>query len=224
MVTVGLCGGSGSGKGTLCRFLAEYGLPSFDCDAVYHEMISRDSEVTEELVSVFGRDIRAEGGGIDRRRLSATVFAPGREDALRTLNEVTHRHVRLACLSWLAEQREKGSLAAIVDAPLLFEAGFECFCDLTVAVVAPREQRIARIMLRDGIDRAAAERRIDAQIPDPELIRLADVVIENASDEAALHLQAKSLIQIIEEKKHEQKKDCCKGAFEPPVHEEGEYL
>ena len=200
MVTVGVCGGSGSGKGVLCRILEENGVPVFDCDAVYHELIAADSAVTRELISLFGEEIRAEQGGIDRRRLSEIVFALERADALRCLNEVTHRHVRLVALSWLQKRRDEGKEAAVVDAPLLFESGFDALCDLTVAVIAPRELRISRIMKRDRITREAAQKRVNAQISDAELCRRADTVIQNGGDEAMLRLAAEKLMNMIKEK------------------------
>ncbi len=202
MVTVGLCGGSGSGKGTLCAIFGEMGIPSFDCDAVYHGMISSDSEVTQELAEVFGSEILSPIGGVDRRRLAAIVFSPERRDALKTLNEITHRHVKSACFSWLDEMRKAGCAAVIVDAPLLFESGFDSFCDMTVALTASRETRIARITARDGIGREAAEKRIDAQIGDAELARLSDTVIENNGGKAELRLSAEALLnKILKEKK-----------------------
>ncbi len=199
MITIGLCGGSGSGKSLLCRILAEHGVPTFDCDAAYHEMISGDSAVTRELISVFGEEIRGESGGIDRPRLAGIVFSQNGNEALQRLNEITHRHVRALCLSWLAEASERGAPAAIVDAPLLFEAGFEKFCDLTVAVIAPREMRISRITERDSIDRAAAERRIAAQTADEALEKKVDLVLRNDRDEAAFRHQAQQLLQRIKE-------------------------
>ena len=199
MIIIGLCGGSGSGKSLLCRFLAEQDIPTFDCDAAYHVMISRDSAVSRELISVFGEEIRGAEGGINRSRLAEIVFSESNGAALRRLNEITHRHVKERCLAWLAETRAQGAVAAVVDAPLLFEAGFEAFCDLTVAVVAPREMRISRIMARDGIDLAAAERRVASQTADETLAGKVNFVLRNDGDEAGFRRRAEQLLQKIKE-------------------------
>ena len=202
MVTVGLAGGSGSGKGYLCARLALHGIPSFDCDAVYHAMISSDSAVTRELVSVFGEGIRSPEGGIDRTALRAIVFTDGAEDARLRLNEITHRHIREACLRWIDGMRSEGKEAAVVDAPLLFESGFDRLCDLTVAVTAPIELRVRRILSRDGIGEDAARRRIAAQISDSELSARADLVIENDGDATRLSQQIEQLLHAIRRKHH----------------------
>ena len=199
MITVGLCGGSGSGKTLLCGILKEQGISAYDCDAAYHEMISSDSPVTRELVSVFGEGILSEGGGIARSRLAEIVFSKENGEALRRLNEITHRHVKEHCLAWLDGMRKHGAAAAVVDAPLLFEAGFDVFCDLTVALIAPREARIARITERDGIDRSSAERRLDSQASDEVLRQRADLILRNDGDEASLRRQAEQLLLKIKE-------------------------
>ena len=200
MLTLGLCGGSGSGKSLLCEILSEHGIPTFDCDAVYHGLISKDSAVTRELVACFGDAIRAQGGGIDRRALSEIVFSDSSGGSLQKLNEITHRHVMLECKKWLSEMQRAGKQAAAVDAPLLFEARFEVICDLTVAVTAPRELRLQRITSRDGISRADAERRIDAQLSDAELEERVDLVIRNVGTEEKLREQAEQLLNLIKER------------------------
>ena len=199
MLTIGLCGASGSGKSLLCHILSEHGIPIFDCDDVYHGLISRDSAVTTELVQTFGDTVLAQGGGIDRRRLSERVFSDKSGQSLQVLNEITHRHVMAECKKWISEMHAAKSKAAVIDAPLLFEAHFESLCDLTVAVTAPREVRIQRIVERDGIDRSRAQRRIDAQLSDLVLEQRVDLVICNDGDEEQLRQQAEHLLNLIKE-------------------------
>ena len=197
MITIGLAGGSGSGKGYVSSRLLAEGIPSFDCDAVYHEMISHDTKVSRELISEFGPAVANADGGIDRAKLRTVVFADGAEAMRLRLNEITHRHVKEACLSWLDDMRGSGYIAAIVDAPLLFESGFDVFCDLKVSVIASEEIRVNRIMLRDGIPKDVAIRRIRAQMDEEQLRQNSDFVIVNNGDESALSSQIRQLLNMI---------------------------
>ena len=200
MLTIGLCGGSGSGKGVVCQLFASYGIPSFDCDAVYHEMISKDSPVSREIGAFFGRSVLKKNGGIDRMKLAAAVFGPEKEEARTKLNEIAHRHILAACRRWLKDQQSEGKIAAIVDAPVLYESGFDVECDLTVAVTAQKEVRIKRIVERDGITREAAERRLAAQLSDDELIRRSDYSIANDQDLNRLKDEIDTLFHEIKER------------------------
>ena len=201
MIKIGLAGGSGSGKGYVSARLLAEGIPSFDCDAVYHRMISSDSEVSRELIAAFGSDIATQNGGIDRGALRGVVFSDGAESRRLLLNEITHKHVRRACMDWLDEMQKSGTKAAIVDAPLLFESGFDALCDLKVSVVASEEIRIRRIMLRDSLTREAAERRIRSQMTEAQLRKRSDFVIINDGDESALAEQIRQLLKTIKENK-----------------------
>ena len=181
MKVIGLCGGSGAGKGTVCDLFKEIGIRSIDTDKVYHSMISTDSECTKELVSVFGNTIYAHPG-IDRAALREIVFKS--QNNLKKLNEITHKHI-------LSEVREfiKASSdceAVIIDAPLLFESGFDKECDVTVCVIADSDVRIARIMKRDNISSDVANARISSQISNDLLVQMCDHSIDNSSTVSAL--------------------------------------
>ncbi len=99
---------------------------------------------------------------------------------------------------------KQGITAIVVDAPLLFESGFDRACDMTVAVTAPTELRIKRIVSRDGITREEAEERIAAQISDEELSRRADVVITNGEDLTHLYNEVGRILSIINERRTKQ--------------------
>ena len=199
LLTVGLCGGSGTGKSAAQADFSLFGIPGLDTDLVYHELISGDTPLSRELAECFGCEILAPNGGIDRALLSALVFGDSEEAALRRreLNRITHRAVLDVCRVWLKKQRAEGAFAAIINAPLLFESGFHKECDLTVAVLAPREQRIARIVERDGISPERAVQRIDAQLDDQYLATHTDYQIENDGSRGDLCERVKSLATII---------------------------
>ncbi len=196
MKIIGLCGGSGSGKGEVARIFSASGFLHIDADSVYHRLISGDSECLRALAAEFGDGIISPSGALDRSQLASIVFAPGAEDKLRMLNSISHSYIltEIDREIALAEGKVPGVL---VDAPLLFESGLNTRCDTVVAVIAPKEVRIPRIIARDGITREQAERRINAQIADETLRERSDIIIMNNSDLDALKAQVKKIINKI---------------------------
>ncbi len=195
MKILGLCGGSGSGKGEVSAAFFSFSVPSVDTDKVYHEMTSADSPCLRELSAAFGSEIISSDGALDRKVLRNIVFSD--KERLGLLNEITHKHILAKTRLMLKEYEMAGAELAIVDAPLLFESGFNRECDATVCVIADREVRISRIMRRDGIERADAVRRIDSQRSDGELTALCDFCIENNGDIDTLRDKVKELISKI---------------------------
>lgn len=192
MKIIGLCGGSGSGKGAVSAIFAEIGLVCLDTDKVYHEIISTDSECTIELIEAFGEKVHAHPG-IDRRALREIVFSSN-EKRLR-LNAIAHKHVINAVKKTISES--KNAPGFIIDAPLLFESRLNEICDVTLCVIADDDARLARIVARDGLTVDEAKARIAAQIPNEVLIEKCTYSIENNSDIDSLRdnvLQLKSLI------------------------------
>ena len=181
MKIIGLCGGRGSGKGMVCDIFHTYDIPSIDTDKVYHELTSGKSECLDALVKEFGDGILTEDKALDRRALSSIVFGDGAAAVRRqTLNEITHKFVLERARVILRDFEEMGAKAAIVDAPLLFESGFDKECDLIIAVIADMSVRIKRIMSRDGITERSATLRVKTQLPDDYLSTRADYVIDNS--------------------------------------------
>ena len=155
---LGITGGTGCGKTTLLREIENRGGLVLDCDAVYHELLTRDDALLKAI------DHRFPGVVVDkkleRKKLGAIVFAD--EAALLDLNAITHGAIKAEILRRLAA---KPRLAAI-DAIALFEGGLAELCDTTVAVCAPVDDRVQRLMERDGISEAYARSRINAQKPE----------------------------------------------------------
>lgn len=204
MILVGLCGGSGSGKGTFCSLMLERGVPSIDTDALYREMTSAKSDCLDELVCEFGSDILNPDGSLDRRRLACIVFAGEDADKKRNrLNKITHKFILSETRRILDSFRADGYRAAIIDAPVLFESGFDRECDLTVCVIADRQTRIERIMKRDNISLSDAERRIDAQLSNSELIEKCDYAISNDTDLCALSSEIDRFVDYLFKKHYE---------------------
>ena len=152
---LGITGGTGCGKTTLLELLRQRGAMVLDCDAIYHGLLETDPTLLAAIAQRFPGVVA--DGRLQRKKLGAVVFAD--EQALLDLNRITHAAVRQAVLRKLAE----GPELAAIDAIGLFEGGLAELCDLTVAVTAPEEMRIARLMERDGICREYALARIRAQ-------------------------------------------------------------
>ena len=195
MKIIGLCGGSGSGKTTATEIFASLGAAVIDTDLVWHELCRPGSDCVRELADEFGHDIIDGDGGLDRLALGAIVFADSVKRA--RLNAISHALIKDETVRRLHMYESSGYDAAVVDAPLLFESGFDKLCCVTVGVVTDRETRIARIIARDGIDKARAEARIAAQITDEELRRRCDYIIVNDGDKNALYERVESLYKQI---------------------------
>lgn len=199
MITIGLTGGSGSGKSTVAKLLMTYGVKWIDTDCVYHDLISAPSPCTAALSLEFGTNILADDGSVNRRALAKIVFAktPEGQNALAALNRITHVFVREECEKRLQEYRAQGASIVVLDVPLLFESGFDKMCDITVAVLAPHDTRVQRIILRDGIDCEAAKKRIAAQKMDRYYEERATYTLMNDGDEAKLQKKVEQLAQKI---------------------------
>ncbi len=160
MLILGITGGSGSGKTTLLLEAKARGALVLDCDKIYHELLKTSAELLREIDAQFPGCV--ENGVLARRKLGKLVFAS--PDALDALNAITHPYVEAEVRRRLVAQN--GATFPVIDAIGLIESGLASLCTATVAVLAPLEQRISRLMERDGIDRAYAAARIGAQKPD----------------------------------------------------------
>ena len=182
MKVIGVTGPSGAGKSVCCQYLEKHGIPWINTDAVYHRLIDSPSLCVAQLKDAFGTEIINEQGGVDRSVLSAIVFSDQTKQKLETLNGITHKFVKAETLCLLDEYSKLGVAAATVDAPLLFEAGFDELCDLCIAVIASRDVRIERIVERDGISRERASARVNAQKTDEYYTSRSKYTITNDSD------------------------------------------
>ena len=170
---IGITGGTGSGKTTLLKTIQEFGGKILDCDAIYHDLLKTDAQLQQNIEDAFPGTVK--DGEVDRKKLGAVVFAD--PAALQKLNQITHGAVKEAVLRSLAQQP---NLAAI-DAIGLFEGGLAPLCQVTVVVTAPAEDRVRRLMQRDGITESYARSRIAAQREDAWFRERCDYVLENDS-------------------------------------------
>ena len=152
---IGITGGTGCGKTTLLQEIEARGGLVLDCDAIYHELLQTDGQMLSAIEARFPGTV--ESGQLNRKKLGGIVFSD--ENALLDLNKITHGAVKRAVL----ERLSKWDGLAAIDAIGLFEGNLAELCDVTVAVTAPEEVRVARLMARDGITEDYARSRIRAQ-------------------------------------------------------------
>lgn len=177
MMKVGITGGIGSGKSTLCRLFAQKGIAVYDSDAAAKRLMQEDGALRRQLAGRFGEGTFRDGV-LDRAYLAGIVFAD--PQALADLNALVHPVVMRDFDAWAA--RQEGSYV-ILESAILFEAGLEGCVDKTVAVLAPRELRIERTCRRDGCGADQVVRRIAAQLDDDALSARADYVVVNIFEE-----------------------------------------
>ena len=187
MKVIGLSGGSGSGKGYVAGLFESRGARTIDTDAVYRELTSSHGECMDELIAEFGKEISDSNGALERAVMRKLVFSGEKAEYNRArLNQISHRHVLRKVRSLILELQASDVPVVLVDAPLLFESGFDKECDAVICVTAPVDVRISRIMERDGISKEAALARISTQLSDEILADRSDYVIDNSGDNATL--------------------------------------
>ena len=133
------------------------------------------------MVTAFALLFAPEDGALYRPKLAEIVFSD--REKLNKLNQMTHKHIKKDTLALLAQYKDEGARAVIIDAPVLFESGFDKMCDFTICVTSPTERKIDRIMTRDQITREQALARLNSQKSDSELIALSTYQIDNSGKE-----------------------------------------
>ena len=186
---IGITGGTGCGKTTLLEIIRANGGLVLDCDAVYHQLLQTDHGLLQSIEDRFPGTVT--DGQLQRKVLGSIVFSD--PAALEDLNRITHGAVKQEVLRQLTPEP---SLAAI-DAIGLFESGLDKLCKLTIAVTAPRDQRIDRLMARDNITREYAQARIDAQPADEIFAQTCDFCLTN--DGSADDFRQKCLVFLTEQ-------------------------
>lgn len=189
MTVIGITGPTGAGKTTALNALRELGVEVIDADAVYHGLLAESRELKKALVSAFGADILDKDGQIDRRALAQAVYP----DRLPELNGITHPFVVDEVECQIARAEERGYPGVAIDAIALVESGLARRCDAVVAILAPLEVRIRRIMTRDGIDEAYARRRALAQKEEAFFRANSQYVLENGPEDTPESFREKAL-------------------------------
>lgn len=174
-LTVGVTGGIGSGKTTVCRVFQLLGVPVFEADTVAKNLYNTNSEIKSGLIHLFGANIYTPEGLLDRKKLASLIFT--NEIHLAKVNELVHPVVRATFENWL--KMHKNAPYVIHEAAILFESGFYKMMDFTLLVTAPENERIARVMARDGVIGQMVRERMQKQWSEEKKEKLAGKVLVN---------------------------------------------
>lgn len=179
MKIIGVTGGIGAGKSTVCKEFERLGATVIDADKIAREVLLQNGGAYGETVEFFGKDILFENGDINRKKLAQLVFSD--KDKLEMLNKITHKYIFEEMNKQINSAK---SQVVVLDVPLLFSSDFPIFCDLKVAVLADKIIRIDRVMKRDNATAKEVKERIKNQISDDKYREMADIcIINNDLDE-----------------------------------------
>ena len=196
---LGITGGTGCGKTTLLKEIEALGGLVLDCDAIYHRLLREDPELLSAIDRTFPGVV--ENGSLNRKKLGSQVFYD--EDALLQLNAITHSAVKTEVLHLL----ETAPALAAIDAIALHESGLASLCDVTVAVTAPTEDRVRRLMIRDGIPEDYARSRISAQHTEDWFAARCDRVLRNDGSQKDFQVKCLAFLQSPDIMKEKEKGD-----------------
>ena len=191
MLVIGLTGGIGTGKSEVASLLQSFGAEVINADQVGHEAYTPNSESWREVVNTFGEEILQPDGQIDRGRLGAIVFSNPQQ--LDKLNAIMHPRMARMVGDKIEVLRDKGTPAVVVEAAVLFEAGWDSLVDEVWTTDSPVELVIERLQARNGMSEEEVRRRINSQMDRVERIERSHLVVDNSGDVAGLGETVKAL-------------------------------
>lgn len=189
---IGLTGQTGAGKSTVSQIFAQHGFAVINADEVARSVAEPEHPCLAEVFAAFGDGVQNPDGTLNRKALAKIVFHDS--SRLEQLNHIMHPHITAMIRELIADAAQTGHRFVLLDAPTLFESGADALCDCIVSVTAPAQQRLPRIMRRDGIDENAARERMNAQLSEAFFIAHSDDIIQNDGDLCALEAAAESVV------------------------------
>ena len=190
-MVIGLTGSIGTGKSEAARQLEALGASIISADQVGHEAYAPNTEAWQQVVAAFGDTILGKDGEIDRRKLGEIVFSdPGQ---LEKLNEIMHPRMARMVADKIKVLRSQGVEVVVVEAALLFEAGWDTLVEEVWVTDSPEQMVIERLKKRNGLSEEEARKRISSQMDRSERLERSDFVIDNSGDMAGLESAIKEL-------------------------------
>ena len=190
---IGLTGQTGAGKSTVRSILESKGAAVIDADSVAHDITDNNLDCIYDIVSRFSCLVLNEKGKINRKALGKRVFSDPRE--LAELNKIIFPYILEAIEHEVLGYIAKGAKNVVIDGATVIESGCGKMCDVLVSVVADEKTRTERIIRRDNISTADAERRVSAQKPEEFYTENSDFVIRNDSTPAELERNVNSVLK-----------------------------
>lgn len=192
---IGLTGQTGAGKTTVAELFAGRGIHVIDCDKVSRDVANEDKQCLADLALAFTIDILNSDGTLNRQRLADHAFAD--KASTKKLNTIILPYIIKSILEITDGLKKQGVPYVMWDAPTLFESKLNKHCDAIISVIAPVEERLNRILVRDHLTNEEAQQRINAQ-HDEDFYKLqSDFVIENNGTIADLKLGALDVLDKI---------------------------
>ena len=176
MLLVGLTGGMGAGKSTVGRLLERRGAVVYDADVLARQAVLPGTPGYTKVTELFGAEILAEDGEIDRQALAGRVFSD--HEARTALESIIHPEVFRLLSEGMEDHRDSDRIV-VFDAPLLVETGFHDLCDAVILVTASEEAQVDRVVRERGMTEESVRARLSTQTSDAEKERVADIVIRN---------------------------------------------
>jgi dephospho-CoA kinase len=176
MTILGVTGGIGSGKTTVCKLFESKGIPVYNSDERAKHLLAHHPEVKQQLLKVFGETVFTNNLP-DRKKIAQLVFSD--KEKLKLLNAIIHPKVKEDFEQWKKQQSSK---LIIKEAAILIESGAYKQVDKVLVVTAPLQTRIQRVMQRDGVSKQDVESRLNNQFSDEERIKYAHFIIDNSGE------------------------------------------
>jgi len=191
MIVIGLTGGIGTGKSEVARIFQVLGAVLINADQIGHQAYTPHSEIWQEVVEAFGEKILQPSGEIDRKKLGSIVFAD--PDQLTRLNQIMHPRMARMVAQQVQELREQGAAVVVVEAALLFEAGWDSLVGEVWSTESPEDLVIKRLQSRSGLSQEETKKRIDSQMSAEERTSRSQVIVDNSGDLGELERVVRSI-------------------------------
>jgi dephospho-CoA kinase len=196
MLRVGVTGGIGSGKTIVCSLFARHGIPVLSADDIAKNLMQNDGSLRAQLISVLGKSAYAADGTLDRAYVAGKIFSD--KMLQRKVNNLVHPKVELEIDTRFAALERSGASVGMMEAALIYEAGYDKRLDVVIVVDAPESDRIKRVVARDKTSLIEVKKRIAAQSSTEQKNKKADYIIHNTGSLSELEASVEFLVRILQ--------------------------